>query len=328
MTCASDRGGRAAASALALLALTATAAIASPADAAFKEGRALAKAGKHAEACAAFETSQRLDPSFGTQFNIAQCDEKIGKLATALALYRALAEQDTNADRRAAAADLGAKLAPRVPRLQVQVTPRTADVTVTIDGVAPTCEPAPCTATPTTLVDLGSYEVVARAPGFHEARATATITDEARVVVVALQLAAAAPPPIDVAPIDVAPAGTRRATAHSRRRTYAVVALAGGGAALIGGAVAGVLARRAWNDATAVCGGSTTCPSDAETARANQLADDARLRANLSTALVIAGGVAAAGGVVLWMTAPRDRAVTVAAHASGDGGGVTVVGRF
>ena len=146
MTCASDRGGRRAARVLGLLALTATAAIAGPADDAFKQGRALAKAGKHAEACAAFETSQRLDPSFGTQFNIAQCDEKIGKLATALGLYRALAEHDTNADRRAAAADLGAKLAPRVPRVQVQVTPTPPDLTVTIDGVAPTCEPAPCTA--------------------------------------------------------------------------------------------------------------------------------------------------------------------------------------
>lgn len=327
MTCASDRGGRRAARVLGLLALTATAAIAGPADDAFKQGRALAKAGKHAEACAAFETSQRLDPSFGTQFNIAQCDEKIGKLATALGLYRALAEHDTNADRRAAAADLGAKLAPRVPRVQVQVTPTPPDLTVTIDGVAPICEPAPCTATPTTLVDLGSYVVVARAPGFREARATATVTDESRVVVVALQLVPDAAPPRP-RPIDVAPAEPPRATAHSRRRTYSVVALAGGGAALVGGAVAGVLARRAWNDATAVCGGSTSCPSDADTARANQLADDARLRANLSTALVIAGGVAVAGGVVLWMTTPRDRAVAVAAHASGDGGGVTVSGRF
>lgn len=325
MTCASDRGGRRAARVLGLLALTATAAIAGPADDAFKQGRALAKAGKHAEACAAFETSQRLDPSFGTQFNIAQCDEKIGKLATALGLYRELAQRDTNAERRAAAADLGAKLAPRVPRLQVQVTPSPADLAVTIDGVAPTCEPAPCTATPTTLVDLGSYEVVARAPGFREARATATITDEGRVVVVALQLVAepaATPAPLASAAAPTAPAP------RSRRRTYAVAAVAAGGATLIGGAVAGVLARRAWDDATAVCGGSTSCPTDADTARANQLADDARLRANLSTALVIAGGVAVAGGVALWMTAPRDRAVTVAAHASGDGGGVTVFGRF
>ncbi|MBL8619864.1 MAG: PEGA domain-containing protein [Myxococcales bacterium] len=327
MTCASDRGRRAVARAVLLVALSAAAAIASPADDAFKEGRALAKAGKHAEACAAFETSQRLDPSFGTQFNIAQCDEKIGKLATALRLYRELAARDTNADRRAAAADLGAKLAPRVPRVQVQVTPTPAELTVTIDGVAPTCEPAPCTATPTTLVDLGSYEVVARAPGYREARATATVTDESRVVVVALQLVAdaATPPP---PPIDVGPVAAPRATAHSRRRTYAVVALAAGGAALVGGAVAGLRARRVWNDATAVCGGSTSCPSDADTARANQLADDARLRANISTALVIAGGVAVAGGVALWLTAPRERGVAVAAHASGDGGGVTLSGRF
>ena len=54
------------------------------ADAAFKQGRELYKQNKYAEACEQFEKSQALDPANGTLFNIAQCSEKIGKLALAV----------------------------------------------------------------------------------------------------------------------------------------------------------------------------------------------------------------------------------------------------
>ena len=87
----------------------------------FKEGRALAKANKFAEACEKFRQSQELDPELGTLFNIAQCEEKIGKLASALAAYQEVAAKDTNAQRQALAAEYQSKLAPRVPKLVVQL---------------------------------------------------------------------------------------------------------------------------------------------------------------------------------------------------------------
>src|SRR5207249_214803 len=92
----------------------------SEADEAFKRGRDLAKTGDYAGACKAFERSQELDPQLGTLFNIGQCDEKIGKQATALAAYREVIAKDTNEERRKFAADLASKLAARVPKLVVQ----------------------------------------------------------------------------------------------------------------------------------------------------------------------------------------------------------------
>ena len=331
MTCGSDRAGLAA---LAVIALLCPAAHASPADDAFKQGRELMKAGKYAEACVAFNESQRLDPSLGTQFNIAQCEEKTGKLASALRIYKDLAQYDTNGTRRAAAADLAGKLEPRVPKLQVQLSAKPAGIVVTVDGAA-------CTAclTGATPVDSGTVTIVVKAPGFKGATATATVAEDAKLTTVPIKLEPAAPTVVPVKPttppsaMPIAlppPAVTTQSDAppRSRRKTYAMVAVAGGGAVLATGVVFGILARGKWNDAKAVCGGSTTCPTDADTMRATALGDSASSRANVSTALVIAGGVIAAAGVVLYVTRPKEAPVAISASLAPGNAGLAIAGRF
>jgi hypothetical protein len=74
----------------------AAAAQASPADIAaaqalFEQGRALMAHDRPEDACPKFEESQRLDPGLGTEFNLANCYEKLGKLASAYALYTEVA---------------------------------------------------------------------------------------------------------------------------------------------------------------------------------------------------------------------------------------------
>src|SRR5262245_58083088 len=49
----------------------------------FDEGRKLMKAGKIAQACAAFEASEKLDPVVTTLLNLADCREQNHQLATA-----------------------------------------------------------------------------------------------------------------------------------------------------------------------------------------------------------------------------------------------------
>ena len=93
----------------------------SPAEEAFEKGRLLADRGHHDRACAAFELSQRLDPQFGTLFNLAGCYASSGKIATAWSLYRDLGRSDSNPERRSRAAELAAELSTRVPTIQVRV---------------------------------------------------------------------------------------------------------------------------------------------------------------------------------------------------------------
>ncbi len=322
MTCASNHAGLFAA--LAVSFVLAPTASASPADDAFKQGRDFMKAGKFVEACTAFSESQRLDPSLGTQFNIAQCEEKTGKLASALRIYRDLAQYDTNETRKSAAAALAEKLAPRVPKLQLQLSAKPAGVAVSIDGVA--C--APCL-TGDAPVDFGTHTIAVTAPGFTAAAATATVSEESKVIVVSIKLdpvAGGAPTPLVgmTRPLPPEPPATPR----SKRTLIAIATIAGGGVLLGTGIGFGLSARGRWNDAKDVCGGSTTCANDDDTEYAQALSDSARTRANVSTILFVAGGLAAAAGVYLFVTAPDEHAVTVSATGSATSAGLVVAGSF
>src|SRR5690349_13986528 len=57
------------------------------AQALFDDAKELVKSGKAAEACPKFEESQRLDPGLGTQLNLADCYERIGRTASAWTIY-------------------------------------------------------------------------------------------------------------------------------------------------------------------------------------------------------------------------------------------------
>ena len=52
---------------------------ASSADRLFNEANGLVQTGHYAEACPKFEQSQKLDPAIGTQFNLADCFEHVGR---------------------------------------------------------------------------------------------------------------------------------------------------------------------------------------------------------------------------------------------------------
>ena len=306
---------------------------AAAATAQFDLGRALMKQKNFAEACAAFERSQKLDPQWGTLYNLATCYAMSDRLASAWAAYRELAQRDTNPARRKESSKQAHELEKRLPRLLVTAADPPPGLVVTIDGVDVTAllgRESP--------VDLGRHVIRATAPGYADFERAKTIVDEARHVKVAIELRRpeharpepAAEPPADPRPADAGrpaeraadrPAAAQRdpgvepaaesparpadRSPPSRRRTYAVLAAAAGGALLATGLVFGQLASGKWSDAKALCGDDLTCDDPRDLAAGNQLVDDARGRANLSTALVIGGAVAASVGVVLWVTAPR-----------------------
>jgi hypothetical protein len=111
--------------------LWSSAALAQPtgaqAEVLFRQGRDLMAAGKVAEACSAFEESQKLEPAVTTLLNLAGCREKLGKLATAWGLFLDAARQTRSATDAAnerlheVAQTRAQKLEPRVSKLTINV---------------------------------------------------------------------------------------------------------------------------------------------------------------------------------------------------------------
>jgi hypothetical protein len=107
------------------------------AEALFREGRALSDAGDIAGACAKFRESDRLDPAVGTVFNIADCEERLGRVARAWTLFDEVAQRLPVTDkRRAVAQQRAAALEPRLPKLSIRLAAKApAGARVVRDGV-------------------------------------------------------------------------------------------------------------------------------------------------------------------------------------------------
>lgn len=208
------------------------------ADTLFDQGRALLQAGKIAEACGAFDASQKLSPAISTLFNQANCREQNHQYATAYGLFRE-ADRQTRAPLDEATQKLNrvaterwralearlSKLtivAPAVPGLEI----RRGDVVVD-----------PATWGRALPVDGGAYKITATAPD-HEAWTTTVVVETEAAMKIVTVPALTATPRREAAITPRAGATGPR----SQRVPYIV-----GGAALValgGGLAAELLARR------------------------------------------------------------------------------------
>jgi hypothetical protein len=143
------------------------------AEALFREGRDLLKAGKLEEACDRFARSEAIEPKVGTALNLGDCREHQGLFADAWEAFvaaQSLASRD-NDDRRAEAARRAAALEPKLAHLQITAANRPPGLAITRNG-----RPIDVAALDSELpVDPGSYEVVATAPGYKPASAHAQL---------------------------------------------------------------------------------------------------------------------------------------------------------
>jgi hypothetical protein len=135
-------------------------------NARFDEGKRLLKEGKVAEACTAFDESQRLVPRGGTLLNLGLCHEQEGKLVLArreLVEARALAQSQNKADRVTLASEHLSAIDARLSWLEL-VPPPNVDqnaVVLSVDGVA--LERTTWQAVP---LEAGRHVVAAEATGF------------------------------------------------------------------------------------------------------------------------------------------------------------------
>lgn len=167
-----------------------------PAVALFEEGRALAEAGKHAEACKKFEESNRLDEqAVGTLLNLGLCNEKQEKWSTALVWYRASLERAQRAKEQIqmdAANGKIAELTDLVPIIHVEFTSTAPDGTVVmIDGTT-----IDRVKWPQIEVDNGSHVVEVQAPGKAPFKEQVEMTTKSKhTTTVVLEAKAAGPTP-------------------------------------------------------------------------------------------------------------------------------------
>jgi hypothetical protein len=296
------------------------------AEALFEQGRAAMAAGSYDIACARFRDSDKLDPAVGTRFNLADCEERRGRLATAWSLFRGvLSELAHEDDRRPIAEQRAKNLEPRLPMLTLRRTAETPPgVRVRVDGVelgeGSFGVPLP--------MDPGAHELSLLTANEAEPEKVAFTVREGEHTELPIRLAARrADPPRDRA-ADQPPGD---APGSRRRWAYLAGGVGLGGVAF--GTVTGIITLNKKSTADANCSNSLE--------RCNSAGVDANESGKTFAALSGIGfGVGVVGlavGTYLWLSSPAHSStpsVTRGAPVSADvnvrqgSGFVSVAGRF
>jgi hypothetical protein len=279
----------------------------------FQEARALVEKGDYAAACPKLDASQKLDPAVGTQFNLADCYEHLGRTATAFALFEDVAKIARSAgkfERERSAKERASALAPKLARIHVDVKATAPGLELRIDDQPLTpgavAKPFP--------IDPGPHRIAASAPSHASWGATFAAQPSALVEVSVPELTDTSVRPAPPTAVDVAPSSTQK--------TLAIVAGGVGLAGVAVGTVSGIIAVSKRSSAQGECPSDVfafRCPTESGTAAWNS----ATTAGNVSTISFVAGGVFLAGAAVLWFTAPSAKTRVGMAPS-----GLRVEGRF
>jgi serine/threonine-protein kinase len=239
-----------------------------PARALFDEGRQLAAAGNYAAACPKFEESLRLEVGVGTQFNLANCWEHIGRVASAQALFlgaAASAKASGQLDREQVLRERAAALEPRLSRLVIEVADSDPKLIVKRDDLPLEREKLGTAV----VVDPGTYVIVAKAPGKKTWTKSVQVSAQSKVVTVEVpQLEAVEPAaPVATKKPEAAKATPKRVVpaepASDRARAlppYKALVLGGAGVVGLGlGTIFALRFKSANDDAKDICPSSRDC---------------------------------------------------------------------
>ncbi|MFO0739309.1 MAG: hypothetical protein U0270_25660 [Labilithrix sp.] len=216
------------------------------ADDLFREGRRLMEAGSLEQACVKFTESQRLDPAAGTLLNLAECEEKRGRLATAAATYKEAAVAAAlrgRSDWERHALERFEALVPVIPAWTIRVAPgaRAAGVVLMLDDrTIPTEE-----GDTRRLLDPGPHTLVANGPGKRPWRHTAEVVKGTQTIV--------SVPLLEERVAERPPSTSGAETRSTWARPTGLVVGGVGVAGVVFGAVAGALALSARSEAVSNC---------------------------------------------------------------------------
>ena len=272
----------------------------------FDEGQRLIVAGKVDEACAKFAASFAVDPAVGTKLNLADCSERQGKLLAALALFEEveLEAARTGADkvsqaRLVLARERIALLARKLAKVQIRIgEPERTGLIVWLDAGGRRRTLSRETWSKPQVVEPGEIVVEASAPGHRSARIERRAVADSTLT-------------LDIPSLEP----LQRAERTPSLRIAAYVSAGTGAALLVTSISLGLHAKAKYDHALAELRPDV-----------DQEIDSAQHRANIATALAVAGAVGIAVGVVLYV---RTRNPIVVTPSASDGVvGLAAAGRF
>jgi|SRR6185295_17826668 len=305
----------------------------------FSEGRQLVAAEKYAEACPKFEESLRLDPGIGTQFNLAHCWEKVGRTASAWAMFldvAAAARAAGQQQRETAAKERAAALEPKLTRLRVLVPEPAPEAKIFRDDQE-VGKAAWGTAMP---VDPGEHVVRVTAVGKKEWTQEVKVPATSRTFSVTVPALEDLPGASEAAPPaqkqDVADTSSPRDHGSTSGGTNVAALLVGGIgiAALATGTVFMVQGNSDNQEALGLCRAGAdrnSCPDAPEHEKHEKLVQDAKQEQLIGLVTLGVGGAAVVTATILFLSgsSEKESAALQLLPTWGDAGwGASLSGRF
>jgi hypothetical protein len=260
----------------------------------FNAGRDLMKNGEYAAACPKLAESARLEPTVGALAKLAECEEHEQRLVSAYGRWQqALNLARATGDERAADVERElARVDAIVPKLRIVAEGALpADTVIRLDAV----ELGPAGLGVPFAVEPGPHALQASAP--HKATWSTTVETKADGATTPVAIPRLedrpAPPPVPLPPPHEAAPSPPPPPPPSPWRTTGLVIAGTGVVAAAFGAAFGVVAVNQRNDAG--CPGNV-CSNDGSASTLRS----AKSSADVSTALFIAGGALAGGGLTIW----------------------------
>lgn len=253
----------------------------------FTAGRALMDEQRYAEACTKFEESNRLDPSAGTVLNLGRCLELQGKTASAWARYKEaiVLGNATGKPRQVTAAETYiADIEPRLSKLEVVVTEAVPGLRIRA-GAVEVGEAARGLPFP---IDPGNYTITAEAPGYEPWRAEVELGERASK---RIEIPALAKRPGDHRPPELQPS--------TQPNAFVIAGSVVGGAGVVSVAIGAVFGGLVLSDTDELETDPTLCPDHRCTSEGLARLESTETKATVSTATLVAGGIAVAGGATL-----------------------------
>jgi hypothetical protein len=277
------------------------------ADAAFREGRSLMQAGRYEEACTKFEYSYSEEPAVGTLLNLADCHEKVNRLATAWVEFTEASERAAHDGQQARAAEAkrrAAVLEPRLARLQITAPePRAQGITILRDstevtsliGVAVPVDPGDHVI----IVKRGDLELWRRAIKVQGEGVTSTVELPSAAE---LDAAEAAQKKTNAGGTQPANVDLSSAPAKPRLDTRRMLAIGAGavGVVSLGMTLGFGIAAKSARDTS-----RENCTNNVCNELGFQQGKAAQTRATVADVFGVLSVVAIGGGAVLWFTAPK-----------------------